>query len=122
MKRKITIEIEDGASTDELFEKVWSALGKTFAKNLDALHDVLSEYGDGVTIIIKNGGNVPDDVKRVLKDLQKEMTDFSAIFGEGNSEGYKADSRSSAGKRLLKVFLWAIGIITILAIWTSLRQ
>ena len=122
MKRKITIEIEDGASTDEFFEKVWSALGQTFAKNLDALHDVLSEYGDGVTIIIKNGSNVPDDVKRVLKDLQKEMADFSAIFGESNSEGYKADSRSSAGKKLLKVVLWAIGIITILAIWTSLRQ
>jgi RNAse (barnase) inhibitor barstar len=122
MKRKITIEIENGADVEEFYDKVQKALGFVFARNLDALHDVLSEYGDGVTIIIKNGSNVPDDVKRVLKDLQKEMADFSAIFGEGNSEGYKADSRSSAGKRLLKVVLWAIGIITILAIWTSLRQ
>ena len=122
MKRKITIEIENGADVEEIYDKVQKTLGFVFARNLDALHDVLSEYGDGVTIIIKNGGNVPDDVKRVLKDLQKEMADFSAIFGESNSEGYKADSRSSAGKRLLKVVLWAIGIITILAIWTSLRQ
>ena len=82
MKRKITIEIENGANVEEIYDKVQKALGFVFARNLDALHDVLSEYGDGVTIITKNGSDVPDDVKRLLEDLQVELPDFSVVYDE----------------------------------------
>ena len=86
MKRKITIEIENGADVEEIYDKVQKALGFVFARNLDALHDVLSEYGDGVTIIIKNGGNVPDDVKRVFSDLHRELSDFSVVYDDSEKK------------------------------------
>ena len=68
MKRKITIEIENGANVEEIYDKVQKALGFVFARNLDALHDVLSEHGNGVTIIVKNGGKTPENVKKVFAD------------------------------------------------------
>ena len=86
MKRKITIEIENGTNLEEIYDKVQKALGFVFARNLDALHDVLSEYGDGVTIIIKNGGNVPDDVKRVFSDLHRELSDFSVVYDDSEEK------------------------------------
>ncbi len=84
MKGKIRIEIGNGADVGEFYDKVQKALDIVFARNLDALHDVLSEFGDGVTIIIKNGSAVPGDVKRVLEDLQRELPDFSVAFEAGD--------------------------------------
>ncbi len=96
MKRKKTgIEIANGANVDEIFEKVQAALGMTFAHNLDALHDVLSEYGDGVTMTFKNGDKVPENVRKVFDDLQNELEGFSVVFLPSNlpSTKTKKDKR-----------------------------
>ena len=84
MKRKIRIEIGNGADVGEIYDKMQKALGIVFARNLDALHDVLSEYGEGVTIAICHGDQVPADVNRVFSDLQKELPDFSVVFEAGD--------------------------------------
>lgn len=101
MKRKTVIEIYDCGDTSEIFEKVQAALGMTFAHNLDALHDVLSEHGNGVTIIVKNGGKTPENVKKVFADLQSELSDFKAVFEEGGYKETKPDlGKPSSAKRL----------------------
>lgn len=87
MKRRVTIEIDDGANVDQIYEKIREAVGKTFAKNLDALHDVLSEYGDGMTVNIRNGDNTPLNVRKVFEDLQRELSDFRANFEKGAPKG-----------------------------------
>lgn len=120
MMRKITIEIDDGADVDSIYENIWSALDKTCARNLDALHDILSEYGDGVTIIVKNGEKTPENVKRVFEDLQGELLDFKVFFED--SAGLKPESgKPSFGKRLGKTILCAIVAVIALGLWRSCR-
>lgn len=129
--RKITIEISDGEDTNELFTKIWETLNTTFAKNLDALHDILSEYGDGMTINIKKGDKVPENVKKLLDDLQKELDNFKVVFEDCDSTEGKAGKPSHTGndssqpsfwKRWLRIVLWATSITVILAFWKACSQ
>lgn len=135
MKTKVTIEITDAEDADEIFDAIGKELGKTFAKNLDALHDMLSEYGDGVTIVIRKCGKVPEGIKKVFEDLQEELAGFSAVFEDGDSEepqkGKDESQKGEAspekrepsfGRRLMKVILWTIVAVFAFAIWKSCNQ
>ena len=80
MKRRVTIEVDDGSDVDQIFEKVWTAVDKTFAKNLDALHDVLTEFGPRWRIVFRNAGAALNGLRAVCEDAMAETPGLEIIF------------------------------------------
>ena len=80
-EREFIIDLEGAGSEDEIQERIEEALPLPdyYGENLDALYDVLTEYGNGWHIILLNTDDVDDDVRRYVDDMVGVFEDASAV-------------------------------------------
>ncbi len=55
-------------------------LPEHYGRNLDALHDVLTECGGSWTIVVKNAGAVARGLRTVCADAMEETPGLSVVF------------------------------------------
>ena len=78
------IDLEGAGSEEEVQERIMEALPLPdyYGENLDALYDVLTEYGDGWHIIVRNTDDVDDDVRQYVDDMMGVFEDASAVVND----------------------------------------
>ena len=87
-ERDFIIDLEGAGSEDEIQERIEEALPLPDydGENLDALYDVLTEYGNGWHIILLNTDDVDDDVRRYVDDMVGVFEDASAVADDMSVE------------------------------------
>lgn len=55
-------------------------LPECYGRNLDALHDVLTEYGGGWKIVFRNAGAVAKGLRAVCADAMEETPGLVVVF------------------------------------------
>ena len=80
-ENEFIIDLEGAGSEEEIQERIMDALPLPdyYGENLDALYDVLTEYGDGWHIIVLNTDDVDDDVRQYVDDMMGVFEDASAV-------------------------------------------
>lgn len=80
-ENEFIIDLEGAGSEEEIQERIMEALPLPdyYGENLDALYDVLTEYGDGWHIIVLNTDDVDDDVRQYVDDMMGVFEDASAV-------------------------------------------
>ena len=83
-EREFIIDLEGAGSEDEIQERIEEALPLPdyYGENLDALYDVLTEYGNGWHIILLNTDDVDDDVRQYVDDMMGVFEDASAVVND----------------------------------------
>ena len=74
-----------GVSTEEDVQERLSEslpLPDYYGGNLDALYDVLTEYGDGWHVIVMNTDDVDDDVRQYIDDMLEVFEEASAVVDD----------------------------------------
>lgn len=64
----------------EIFNKAADGLPGFPVSNLDALHDVLAEYGAGWRVVVRRAAKMDGDARRMLEDASKEVPGFTVAF------------------------------------------
>lgn len=82
--REFIIDLEGAGSEEEIQERIEEALPLPdyYGENLDALYDVLTEYGNGWHIILLNTDDVDDDVRRYVGDMIGVFEDATAVVDD----------------------------------------
>ncbi len=87
--KKILIDLAGIAGKGELHEAIRSALSlpEYYGANLDALHDMLTEFGEGMDIVLSGAEKLDDSLsgyfevmKEVFRDAEQEVRDFVVEF------------------------------------------
>ncbi|MBQ6312079.1 MAG: barstar family protein [Lachnospiraceae bacterium] len=83
-EREFIIDLEGAGSEEEVQERIEEALPlpEYYGENLDALYDVLTEYGNGWHIRVLNTDDVDDDVRRYVDDMMGVFEDASAVVDD----------------------------------------
>ena len=78
------IDLDGVGTEEELQERLEESLPLPdyYGDNLDALYDVLTEYGEGWHIIIVNRDTVDEDMKPYVEDLIDTIEDASAVAAD----------------------------------------
>ena len=74
-----------GVSGDEAMHDALAArlpLPSYYGRNLDALYDVLTEFGSGWRIVFRNAGPVADGLRDVCRDAMEETEGLEVIFDD----------------------------------------
>ena len=79
--REFILDLEGAGSEEEIQERLMESLPLPdyYGENLDALYDVLTEYGNGWHIIVLNTDDVDDDVRQYVDDMLGVFEDASAV-------------------------------------------
>lgn len=89
--KRILIDLAGIAGKGELHEAIRSALSfpDYYGANLDALHDMLTEFGEGMQIVLSGAEKMDDAVsgyfevmKDVFRDAQQEVRDLVVEFAD----------------------------------------
>jgi ribonuclease inhibitor len=80
-EKEFIIDLEGAGSEEEVQERIMEALPLPdyYGENLDALYDVLTEYGNGWHIIVLNTDDVDDEVRQYVDDMMGVFYDASAV-------------------------------------------
>ena len=80
MSNEYIIDLEGVESEDDLHDRLEESLPLTdyYGRNLDALYDILTEYGDGWHIVIENIDLVDEDIRPYVDDMIGVFEDASA--------------------------------------------
>ena len=83
-EREFILDLEGVGSEEEVQERIMEALPLPdyYGENLDALYDVLTEYGNGWHIIVLNTDDVDDEVKQYVDDMMGVFEDASAVVDD----------------------------------------
>ena len=83
-EREFILDLEGVGSEEEVQERIMEALPLPdyYGENLDALYDVLTEYGTGWHIIVLNTDDVDDEVKQYVDDMMGVFEDASAVVDD----------------------------------------
>ncbi len=78
------IDLEGVGSEEEVQERIMEALPlpEYYGENLDALYDVLTEYGNGWHIILLNIDDVDDEVRQYVDDMEGVFEDASSVVDD----------------------------------------
>ena len=87
-ENEFIIDLEGAGSEEEIQERIMEALPLPdyYGENLDALYDVLTEYGDGWHIIVLNTDDVDDEVRQYVDDMMGVFEDASAVVEDRTVE------------------------------------
>ena len=74
------IDLEGVESEDDLHDRLEESLPLPdyYGRNLDALYDILTEYGDGWHIVIENIDLVDEEIRPYVDDMIGVFEDASA--------------------------------------------
>ena len=142
-KRTITIDADDVKGGFDIAEKVFQDIAghAIDIRNLDALFDAITEYGNGLRIVVKHAERLSPDARRMLDDALANSTGLEIVFekGDGSSESrasapmtnihfeYSDENQKREMKswwdvfysRLVKVFLWIVALGAV--VWAVLE-
>ena len=80
MSNEYIIDLEGVESEDDLHDRLEESLPLPdyYGRNLDALYDILTEYGDGWHIVIENIDLVDEEIRPYVDDMIGVFEDASA--------------------------------------------
>ena len=80
MSNEYIIDLEGVESEDDLHDRLEESLPLPdyYGRNLDALYDILTEYGDGWHIVIENIDLVDEEIRPYVEDMIGVFEDASA--------------------------------------------
>ena len=81
-KKVFTVDLAGVRSAAKMHDAIAAALPlpEHYGRNLDALHDVLTEYGGNWKIVFRNAGTVARGLRAVCADAAAETPGFEAVF------------------------------------------
>ena len=81
-RRVITIDLAGVRSAAKLHDALAAALPLPahYGRNLDALHDVLTEFGGSWTVVFRNAGAVARGLRAVCADAAEETPGLRVSF------------------------------------------
>ena len=80
--REFTVDLA-GVHDDEALHDALAAqlpLPECYGRNLDAFHDVLTEFGCGWRIVFRNAGPAADGLRDVCRDAAEETEGLEVVF------------------------------------------
>ena len=88
------IDLEGVESEDDLHDRLEESLPLPdyYGRNLDALYDVLTEYGDGWHVVIENIDLVDEEIRPYVDDMIGVFEDASAVAPDLTIEYDEEDS------------------------------
>ena len=83
-RRVFTIDLAGVRSAAKLHDALAAALPLPahYGRNLDALHDVLTEFGGSWTVVFRNAGAVARGLRAVCADAVEETPGLQVSFEE----------------------------------------
>lgn len=98
-KRTITIDACDMPGSCRIAEMFFENISgeKLSLGNLDALFDSITEFGNGMCIIVKNAEHLTPDARRMLDDALANSTGLEIVF-ESSDGNVERRSSAPAGK------------------------
>lgn len=81
-RRVFTIDLAGVRSAAKLHDALAAALPLPahYGRNLDALHDVLTEFGGSWTVVFRNAGSVARGLRAVCADAAEETPGLRVSF------------------------------------------
>ena len=82
MKKTYAIDLE-GKSSPLALQRLFAAavpVPRDYGRNLDAMYDVLTEYGGGWRLEFKNSANAPEAFKQVCLDAAADTPGLEISF------------------------------------------
>lgn len=82
-RRKVfTVDLAGVRSAAKMHDAIAAALPlpESYGRNLDALHDVLTEYGGSWKIVFRNAGAVARGLRAVCADSAEETPGLEIVF------------------------------------------
>ena len=73
-------------------------LPEHYGRNLDAFHDVLTEFGARWSIVFRNAGTVTKGLRAVCTDAMEETPGLNIVFGDGDENCGKGAKEASNAK------------------------
>ena len=100
-KRTIAFDACDLAGGFATASKVISDIAGTSIDitNLDALFDVITEYGNGLRIIVKNAEHLTADARRMFDDALANSDGLEVVLECAGPSGVSAEKMEGAGTR-----------------------
>ncbi len=82
MKKEFVVDLEGKSRSCALQRRFAAALPlpQGYGRNLDAMYDVLTEYGGDWRIVFKNSANVPEVFRQVCMDAAAETPGLEIVF------------------------------------------
>lgn len=83
MKRTFVVDLEGKSRSCALQRRFAAAVPvpSDYGRNLDAMYDVLTEYGSEWRIEFRNSMNVPEVFRQVCMDAAADTPGLEVIFG-----------------------------------------
>ena len=83
MKKTFVVDLEGKARPCALQRRFAAALPvpQDYGRNLDAMYDVLTEYGSEWRIEFKNSAHVPELFRQVCMDAAADTPGLEIVFG-----------------------------------------
>ena len=90
MNNSYIIDLAGVEDRTELHDRIEQGIKVTewYGRNLDALYDVLTEYGNGWHVILLNTDDVDDEVRQYVDDMIGVFEDASAVVDDLSVEIY----------------------------------
>ena len=81
-KRVFTVDLASVRSAAKMHDAIAAALPlpEHYGRNLDALYDVLTEYGCNWKIVFRNAGTVARGLRTVCADAMAETPGLEIVF------------------------------------------
>ena len=81
-KRFFTVDLAGVRSAAKMHDAIAAALPlpEHYGRNLDALYDVLNEYGCNWKIVFRNAGTVARGLRKVCADAMAETPGLETVF------------------------------------------
>lgn len=82
MKKEFVVDLEGKSRSCALQRRFAAALPlpQGYGRNLDAMYDVLTEYGGDWRIVFRNSANVPEVFRQVCMDASAETPGLEIVF------------------------------------------
>ena len=83
MKKTFVVDLEGMTRSCALQRRFAAAVPvpPDYGRNLDAMHDVLTEYGSAWRIEFRNSANVPETFRQVCLDAAADTPGLEIVFG-----------------------------------------
>ena len=81
-KKVFTVDLAGARSAAKMHDAIAAALPlpEHYGRNLDAFHDVLTEYGGSWKIVFRNAGAVARGLRAVCADAMAETPGLEIVF------------------------------------------
>ncbi len=82
MRRSFDIDLAGVADAEALHDRLAAALPlpQGYGRNLDALHDALTEFGGEWSIVFRNASGAPKGLRAVCRDAVSETPGLRVTF------------------------------------------